>query len=74
MELTTEIIEKIQEAMKHTKKNGDVIGKMVMRSMSVWQGHSLQIGLLLYITEQRVAPLNTTLSNDNFLFHTITIR
>ena len=24
MELTTEIIEKIQEAMKHTKKNGDV--------------------------------------------------
>ena len=25
MELTTEIIEKIQEAMKHTKKNGDVI-------------------------------------------------
>jgi|TARA_B100000378_G_scaffold129505_1_gene104681 hypothetical protein len=24
MELTTEIIEKIQEAMRHTKKNGDV--------------------------------------------------
>ena len=24
MELTTEIIEKIQEAMKHTKKNGDI--------------------------------------------------
>ena len=24
MELATEIIEKIQEAMKHTKKNGDV--------------------------------------------------
>tara|TARA_B100001989_G_scaffold66337_1_gene44872 strand:+ start:107 stop:298 length:192 start_codon:yes stop_codon:yes gene_type:complete len=24
MELTTEIIEKIQEAMKHTKMNGDV--------------------------------------------------
>ena len=24
MELTTEIIEKIQEAMNHTKKNGDV--------------------------------------------------
>ena len=24
MELTTEIIEKIQEAMNHTKKNGDI--------------------------------------------------
>lgn len=24
MELTTEVIEKIKEAMKHTKKNGDV--------------------------------------------------
>ena len=24
MELTTEVIEKIKEAMKHTKKNGDI--------------------------------------------------
>ena len=36
MKLTQEVIDKIQEAMLHTKMNGDVNCKMVMRLKCVW--------------------------------------
>ena len=48
MKLTQEIIDQIQEAMLHTKKNGDVNWKMVMRLMSVLQARLLQIDSLSF--------------------------
>ena len=55
MELTTEIIDKIQEAMYHTKRMVTSTGKMVMRLMFVLQEHLLLIDLLSFIIELRVA-------------------
>ena len=61
MKLTQEVIDQIQEAMLHTKRNGDVTGKMVMRLMSVLQALLQQIDLLSFITGQRVAHQNIIL-------------
>ena len=64
MKLTQEVIDQIQEAMLHTKKNGDVNWQDGDEIDVVLQELGQQISLLLFITEQRVVHLSTTLLND----------
>ena len=64
MKLTKEVIDQIQEAMLHTKKNGDVNWQDGDEIDVCLAGTWAADKLLLFITEQRVVHLSTTLLND----------
>ena len=62
MKLTQEIIDQIQEAMLHTKKDGTVNWKDTDEIVVSWQGHLLLTGLLLLRIEQKTQCICCTSS------------